>query len=178
MYKSGFKWVVFWVLMLVGMGALNAEQLTTVAIVDTTRVYTSYFKESQTVRDWTKLKAGVQDELNKYFAETTKMNIDRLDAVKQGNSTESLRLEQEVAKRQQFYNEYKRVKQQQIADMGKNLMQSDAFLSEITAAIKYVAESEGYTVVLDSGNASLRFGSPEVDITEKVLDQLKKMGVR
>ena len=155
-----------------------AEQLTTVAIVDSGRVYTTYFKESQSVRDWERLKQSVQEELNKYFAETTKMNADRLEAVKQNNSTEALRLEQEIAKRTQFYNEYKRVKQQQIADQGKSLMQSDSFLSEITAAIKFVAESEGYTVLLDSANPSLRFWSPEVDITDKVLTQLKKSGVR
>jgi outer membrane protein len=130
------------------------------------------------VRDWEKLKQSTQDELNKYFNETTKLNADRLEAVKRGDSTESMRLEQEIAKRTQFYNDYKKVKQQQIADAGKALAQSDSFLSEVQAAIKYVAEGEGYTVVLDAGTAGLRFYSPEVDITDKVLDQLKKSGVR
>jgi outer membrane protein len=156
--------------------AVRAEQLTTVAIIDTGRVYTTYFRESQTVRDWERLKLSVQDELNKYFAETTRLQSERLDAAKQGNNAEVLRLEQEIAKRQQFYADYKRVKQQQIADAGKSLMQGDSFLTEIMAAIKYVAESEGYTVVLDSGDTYLRFWSPEVDITDKVLDYLKKLG--
>lgn len=163
-----------------GQAAGAIEQFTPVAIVDTGRVYTTYFKESQAVRDWEKLKQTTQDELNKYFADTNKLVADRLEAMKKGDATESLRLEQEIAKRTQFYNEYKKVKQQQIADAGKALAQSDSFLSEITAAIKYVAESEGYTVVLDTSASGLglRFYSPEVDITDKVLDQLKKSGVR
>jgi outer membrane protein len=158
--------------------AAVAEQLTTVAVVDTARVYTTFFKESQAVRDWEKLKLATQDELNKYFAETTKLNADRLEAVKRGDATEAMRLEQDIARRNQFYNDYKKVKQQQIADIGKSLSQSDSFLSEVQAAIKYVAEGEGYTVVFDAATSGLRFYSPEIDITDKVLEQLKKSGVR
>jgi len=152
---------------------LLAEQLTTVAVVDTAKVYTAFFIESSAVRELERNKKAMQDDINKYQNDLKKLQADRLAAQMAKNNQEILRLDQEIYNQQQLLSDFRRVKQQQLNDQQKTLMQSDTFLGEIAAAIKYIAESDGYTLVVDSSTPGLRFWSADVDITNKVLDYLR-----
>ena len=153
--------------------SLVAEQLTTVAVVDTAKVYSAFFIESAAVRELERTKKAMQDDINKYQNDLKKLQADRLAAQTAKNNQEVLRLDQEIYNQQQLLSDFRRVKQQQLNDQQKILMQSDTFLGEIAAAIKYIAESDGYTLVIDSASPGLRFWSAEVDITNKVLDYLR-----
>ena len=161
------------IMILLGSAMLAAEQLTTVAVVDTSRVYTAFFRESAAVRDLERNKQAIQDDINKYLNELKKLQTDRLSAQTANNGAEALRLDQEIYNKQQFISDFRKVKQQQLNDQQKGVMQSDTFMGEIAAAIKYVAESDGYTLVIDSATTGLRFWSADVDITNKVLDYLR-----
>lgn len=167
------KFILMSSLLIIFGSLLMAEQLTTVAVVDTAKVYTSFFIESAAVRDLERTKKAMQDEINNYQNDLKKLQADRLAAQTAKNNQEVLRLDQEIYNQQQLLNDFRRVKQQQLNDQQKTLMQSDAFLGEIAAAIKYVAESDGYTLVIDSATPGLRFWSSDVDITTKVLDYLR-----
>lgn len=54
------------------------------------------------------------------------------------------------------------------ADMTKPL------LDKINAVLEKIAIAEGYALVLDTVNGNIAYGKKELDITEKVLDELEK----
>ncbi len=156
----------------------TATQLTTVAIVNVARIYTTFFSESQQVRDFEKTKKVFQDELNSHQDKLRQLQEQRLTALAAKRNNEVLTIEKEMLELQQFINDYRRLKQAQLKDIETALRSGDQFMQELAVAIKYTAESEGYTVVLDKDDPSLRFWSPEVDITDKVLTRLRAMVVR
>ena len=56
----------------------------------------------------------------------------------------------------------------------RNLELSKPVLDKINAAIEKVGRDENYDFVFDAASANIVFALPEHDLTEKVLDQLKK----
>jgi outer membrane protein len=55
---------------------------------------------------------------------------------------------------------------------------SDDFFRQMQEAIQFVAESEGYTVVLRSDSDGLQWWSVEVDISELVVNRLIQVADR
>jgi len=55
----------------------------------------------------------------------------------------------------------------------KKLMQSGSFLDQVYDEIRYIAESEGYSMVLEKNNNILWF-SNTIDITDKLITNLQK----
>lgn len=172
--RSSMRAIVAAAVLFLCGGLAAAEELTTVAVIDTTKIYNAFYKDTADVRDFEKAKQAYLDDVAKYQAELKKLQNDRLAASGAGNSAETLRLDQDIYNKQQYLNEYRKLKTQQLNDQQKALAQSDKFLTLLAAAIKYVAESDGYSVVLDSSTQGLRFWSPQVDITNKVLDYLRR----
>ena len=65
----------------------------------------------------------------------------------------------------------------QIRKRSENLFKSDEFLDELLQAIEFVAETEGFSLVLNaSGQFSqfFFFNTKEVDITELVIQELMR----
>jgi Outer membrane protein (OmpH-like). len=53
-------------------------------------------------------------------------------------------------------------------------MQSDSFIKQVYDEIRYIAESEGYTMVLNmKNNPNIIWFNPMIDITEKLIQNLK-----
>ena len=47
-------------------------------------------------------------------------------------------------------------------------------LDKINAAIEKVSQAESFDFVFDAVNANIVYAQPEYDLTDKVLDELKK----
>jgi Skp family chaperone for outer membrane proteins len=47
-------------------------------------------------------------------------------------------------------------------------------LDKINAAIQKVSQESGYDFVFDASSANIVFALPEYDITDRVIDELKK----
>ena len=152
---------------------LGAEQLTTVGVVDINKVYTSFYRESRAVRDLESLKQEIQKELDGHVAILRRLQQQKLDADNAGNSAESLKLDQQINEKMQFIQDFQRIKQQQLSERQNRLLQSDEFLSELNSAISFVAESNGFTVVVSANDDKLLWWSQEVDITDLVLERLR-----
>ena len=150
-----------------------AQQLTRFAVVDLPRVYMAFFRESRAVRDFEERSARVQADIDRMTSEIESLRIQRVNALAMGNQEQAFRLETEITRRSDFLKEYYKTKTAELDNIKNRLTQSDAFLEQVYDEIRYVAESEGYSMVLNlKENNSILWYSPTVDVTDKVIKNL------
>ena len=150
--------------------SLYSQQLTRFAVVDLPRVYTAFFRESRPVRELEERSAAVQAEIDKMTKEIQELRSRRIDLVNQGDQTGALRLENEIYRKSEFLREYYAIKTAELEDQRRKLTQSDGFLEQVYGEIRSIAESEGYSMVMNMKDAI--WYSPTVDITDKVIQNL------
>lgn len=156
---------------------LWADQITRVAILDIDKVYAVYFRESRAVKELQQKQAEVLREVSRIDEEIQSLESQKLEAQLRGDGELALRLDTEIFKKRQFRDDYRRIKMDQIRKLSENLYKSDAFLDELLAAIQFVAESEGFSVVLNRSaqfSQFFLFYTKEVDITDKVIQELTR----
>jgi len=156
-----------------------AQQLTRFAVIDLPRVYTTFYRDSKAVRDFEERSARVQGEIDKMTSEIQTLQRSKIDAETAGDQMKSLSLDTEISKKTDFLKEYYRIKTAEIEDQRSKLSQSSDFLQQVYAEIKLVAESEGYSMVLNlKEGQSILWYSQTVDITDKVIQNLNKKAGR
>jgi Outer membrane protein len=150
--------------------SLYSQQLTRFAVVDLPKVYSAYFRDSRQVRELEERSAAIQAEIDKMTKEIQELRLKRIELVNQGDQMGALRLENEINRKSEFLREYYTVKTAELEEQRRNLAQSDSFLKQVYDEIRSIAESEGYSMVLNMKDAF--WYSPTVDITDKVIQNL------
>jgi outer membrane protein len=159
-------------LLLLGV-LLPAQQLTRFAVVDLSRVYMSFLRDSRAVREWEEASAQVQREVDRRNREIQDLQSRKVNAELQGNEEGALDLENQIYRRTEALREYYQVKLAELEDRKSRLSQSDSFLEQVYDEIRFIAESEGYSTVLSlKENSGILWYSPTVDITDKLIQNL------
>ncbi|MDR2730295.1 MAG: OmpH family outer membrane protein [Treponema sp.] len=152
---------------------LHAQQLTRFAVVDLPKVYTAFFRDSIAVRQFEERSARVQNEIDKITKEIQDLNSRRIEASLSGDQNEVLRLENLIYRRSEFLKDYYKTKTAELEDQKKKLMQSGSFLDQVYDEIRYIAESEGYTMVMNlKETPGIIWYSSTIDITDKLIQNL------
>jgi outer membrane protein len=157
--------------------ALFADQITKVGILDIEKVYSIYFRESKAVKELQQLRADVLREINRIDEEILLLESQKIDAESRNDGTTALRLDGDIFEKKQYRDDYRRIKMDQIRKRSENLYKSDEFLDELLEAIEYVAESEGFSLILNSSGQFSQFYffyTKEVDVTEMVIQELMR----
>lgn len=152
---------------------LCAQQITKFAVVDTSRVYRSYFRDTAPVRNYESKKAEFQNEITRRTEELKSLQSKKLDYQKNGDDKNVLKIEAEIAKKTDYLNEYISAKNIELESLSKSLQNNDAFYKKLQATLAKIAESGGYSMILSlqEANAILWY-SPSVDITDQVITEL------
>lgn len=163
--------------LIVGLGltvntAVANQQLSTVGVVDVQRIYNSFFRDSQAVRDLERLREQYQNEINSHIERLEELRAQRLEARDNDNQRAEIRLDEEITELEAFIQELTQRRRRQL-EIQQERVTSDSFLEDVQRAIAFVAESEGYTVVLRSDMDGLQWWSSVVDISDEVLDRLR-----
>ncbi len=160
------------VLLLIGVGAiLQAEQLTTVAVINIDKVYNTFYRDSQAVRELERLRSEYQREINGHLEELEDLRDQRLQARNRGNESRVAQLDRQILEMTRFIEDLSQRRREQLQLQQERLLSND-FLNQLQQAIQHVAESEGYTVVIRSDTSGLQWWSQEVDISDLVLERL------
>ncbi len=147
-----------------------AQQITRFAVVDTSRVYSAYFRDSSAVRNYEKKKADFQKEINRLTDELKNLQVQKTNADNAENTTASLRLEADIEKKATYLTEYTRAKNIELESLRKRLENSNDFYKKLYDIIDKIAETDGYSMVMSLQNSnSILWYSPTVDITDKVI---------
>jgi outer membrane protein len=163
---------LFFVFLTLGW-AVEAQQITRFAVVDLPRVYMAFFMESRAVRDFEARSARVQADIDRMTNEIQTLRVNMVNAQAAGNQDQALRLEAEVNRRSDFLREFHRTRTAELQTQKARLTQSDAFLGQIYDEIRFIAESEGFSMVLNlNDNNGIVWFSPTVDITDRLIGNL------
>ncbi|GBU27541.1 hypothetical protein R84B8_01074 [Treponema sp. R8-4-B8] len=166
--------ILFLSLNVLCLSCVFGQQITRFAVVDLSKVYMAHFKDSKAVRDFEEKSARVQAEIDKITKEIQALRSRHADAVNANNESEALRLENQIYRRSEHLKEYYQTKTAELDDERSKLMQSGTFLNQVYDEIRYIAESEGYTMVLNmKNNPNIIWFSPMIDITEKLIQNLQ-----
>ena len=150
---------------------VSAEQLTTVGVVDIDEVYNSFYRDSQGVRELERLRQEYQDEIDREVDQLEELEERRAQAQDRGTQRRVDQLTQEIEELERYLQELTRRRRQQLEERQESLL-SDDFFRQMQEAIRFVAESEGFTVVLRSDSDGLQWWSSEVDISDLVVNRL------
>ncbi|MDR3356678.1 MAG: OmpH family outer membrane protein [Spirochaetaceae bacterium] len=158
---------------------LSAQQITRFAVVDMSKVYTAFFRESRAVRDFEERSARVQADVDRMTREIQELKSSQSNAELQGDSEKAVRLESEIYKKSEFLKEYFKLKTAELEDQKKKLSQSSTFLEQVYDELRTVAENDGYSMVLNLKDVKgILWYSPAIDITDKVIQNLQSRASR
>ena len=150
-----------------------AQQITKFAVIDTSRIYTTFYRDSRSVREYESKKAQYQAEIKRMSEDVKALRQQKVDAESSGDASRVSRLEADVASRTNTLLEYSKVKNAELDQLRKTLVTDDTFYSMLYEEIRTIAEADGYSMVLSlqEGNSIIWY-SPTVDITDKVIKSM------
>ncbi|MFP4643810.1 MAG: OmpH family outer membrane protein [Spirochaetales bacterium] len=149
------------------------EQLTTVGIVDMERILNEFFTQSEEVREWRQDVESFDQEREQIESEITELEEQRLEALEEDEESEALSFEEQISERRSFLDEFTRIRRNQLQQQREALLEGgDTFFSQVNSAMSFVAESEGYTVVMDAEADGMLWYTDEVDVTDEVIERL------
>jgi outer membrane protein len=112
-------------------------------------------------------------------AEIQTLRTNQITAEFQGNADQALRLETEINRKSDYLQEYYKLKTAELETQKARLSQSNTFLEQVYDEIRFIAESEGYSMVLNlKENTGILWYSPTVDITDKLIANLLQKAAR
>ncbi|MCF7939670.1 MAG: OmpH family outer membrane protein [Spirochaetales bacterium] len=152
--------------------SVSAETITRVGVLDLSKIYSTYFRESQAVRELEELRESIQNEIQSQQEEIRRLEEEKIEAEDAGNEERALELDQEIFRKKRFLNDFVRIKNNQLQEKKQSLSRNSSFLDEVMKAIQYIAESEGYSVVLKSTDPDIIWWNQETDITDLVIEHL------
>jgi len=174
------KKIFLLVFVCLGFGFIaEAQQLTRFAVVDLPKVYVAFFRESRAVRDFEERSARVQADIDRMTNEIQTLRINHVNAQAQGNYEQALRIENDINRRSDFLKEYYRTKTAELETLKARLARSSSFQEQVYDEIRFIAESEGYSMVLNlKENTGILWYSPTVDITDRLINNLREKSGR
>jgi outer membrane protein len=167
------KLICVLVCLFVFLGVSFAQTMTRFGVVDTARVYSTYFRDSAAVRNYEQKKAEFQKKINEKTEELKTLNQKRIDLKEKGDEAGALKVEAEITKKADYLSEFANTKNTELESIKRRIEKSDSFYSSLYDVIGRIAESEGYSMILSLQQAnSILWYSPSVDITDKVISGL------
>jgi len=155
--------------------SLFAQQsITRFAVVDVGRIIQAFSGTMDEAKSYIEKRDRIQTEINRMNKELQELNTKLNEAVKGDDQNQIHDLERQFEAKRREVQLYISTSQADLErDLGK-VTSNNAFMTRLNSALKYVAESEGYSMVLSKQEASgILWSSPSVDITNKVIERLR-----
>ena len=157
---------------------LSAEQLSKIGVVNFSSIVEDYFAESSAWREIDSMRAKYNDGRDAILDEINNLRMDKLQAENNNDEIKALKLDDQIYNRQEYLKEFHSVWQNRINSKIQGVYQSSTFTAEILDAIKYIAESEGYSMIMRTQDADILWYSKEIDVTDLVLERLRWQAAR
>ncbi len=158
------------------LASLSAQQhITNFGVVDTTKVYEQFFRNSSAVKSYEDKRADFQKEVNRRADEIRDIQTKLQEAQDLGLADDVKKYQDSIRIKSSALKTYTQQKNTELNNIKKNLSANNDFYKNLNRTIQKVAENEGLSMVinLQQSNAVLWY-SPAVDITDKVIEALEQ----
>ena len=150
-----------------------AQQITKFGVVDTSRVYEAYFRDTGPVRNYEKKKADFQKQIDSLTQELKNLQTQRAEALKNKNEAAVQRLDSQITQQTEYLKEYTNAKNMELDSLRRSLQSSDSFYQKLYNTLERIAEGGGYSMILSLQDSnSILWYSPSVDVTDEVISAL------
>ena len=175
--RYGLTVALFTVFFILVAQPLASQQITRVAVLDLSRVLAAFPKDTVALKNFETKKAEVQAEVDKRAAEIRALQVRKSDAEANNDSDLARSIESDLTRKTADLKQYASARQNELDLLAKALSAGASFLQSLSATIAQVAESEGYSLVLNlkpqDQNANIvLWNSASIDITDKVIQAL------
>lgn len=168
MKKKALLTTIF--MILICIPAFSNIKLEKVALIDLERIMETVFSgKSSSVKSIQEKKAKLQKNLDALKARIVKYEEQRL---KTKSDEKKKEYTDKIDKLKKTYSDYYKVENYKIQQMIKNVQ--DPIFKEIYGVVKRIAESEGYTIVLDKKSDGIFYYSVDIEITDKVIEYFEE----
>ena len=172
MNKKGTLSIIVMLLMSLG---IYAQQITRFAVIDTGLIFDTFRRDAKAARDYQEKKEKFENQKKILESEIIQLRQKKVSAEADGQEAEVKKYEEKIKSKITLLMEYVKASNDELNMLRKNLINDDVFYSNLYESVRRVAESEGYTMVLSyEHNAGIIWYSPTVDITDKVIQELRK----
>lgn len=165
--------LVFSIFMLGCVQVFAQQQITKFAVVDTSKVYSAYYRNAAPVKNYENKKAEFQKEITKRTEEIKTLRKKKADYEAAGDTANAQKVQNDITKKTEYLTDYTNAKNAELETMLNNLQKSDEFYKKLYKTLQKVAESGGYSMILSLQDSnSILWYSSSVDITETVISEL------
>ena len=154
--------------------AVSAQKVSRVGVVDLSKIFSQYFRESVSFRKIEELQQTYEEERQRIVNQIDLLKEEKIKAQSDGNDSMVLRIDKQIDEKQEYLKDYHSVMTNRINRLKENLQASSSLSAEILQAIEFVAEEEGYSVIYKSQDPNILFFSRDADITDLVLERLMR----
>ncbi len=166
--------LIILVMLLMSLG-IYAQQITRFAVIDTGLIFDTFRRDAKAARDYQEKKEKFENQKKLLESEIIQLRQKKVSAEADGQEAEVKKYEEKIKSKITLLMEYVKASNDELNMLRKNLINDDVFYSNLYESVRRVAESEGYTMVLSyEHNAGIIWYSPTVDITDKVIQELRK----
>lgn len=157
---------------------LSAEQLSKIGVVNFSQIVEDYFAESSAWREIDSMREKYDEGRDDILDDINELKMEKLEADNNDDEIESLKLDDQIYSKQEYLKEFHSVWQNRINSKIQGVYQSSTFTAEILDAITYIAESEGYSMIMRTQDADILWYNHEIDVTDMVLERLRWQAAR
>ena len=155
--------------------AVYSQQITRFAVVNFTAIFDTFRKDSKAARDYQNKQAKYKEQMQELQDEIISLRQKKVDAAALGKDSVVKKFEEQIAAKTAFLQEFVKAGNDELEFLKRKLVTDDDFYSSLYKVIQRLAEAEGYSMVLSLQQGSgIIWYSPTVDITDKVIQELKK----
>ena len=155
--------------------AAFSQRLSTIAVVDFQEIVDNFPSGSPAFSRLQILKNSYEESRIAYLEQLNNKELALLETKERGGPLEIAQLEREIADFKTFIRQWQEIKIKEIQIVQNDILRGRDIALDMLKAIEYIAINEGYTIVLDANAISVIWLSPEIDITELVINRLKAM---
>ena len=153
MNKKGTLIIIVMLLMSLG---IYAQQITRFAVIDTGLIFDTFRRDAKAARDYQEKKEKFENQKKILESEIIQLRQKKVSAEADGQEAEVKKYEEKIKSKITLLMEYVKASNDELNMLRKNLI-------------------NGYTMVLSyEHNAGIIWYSPTVDITDKVIQELRK----
>ena len=172
------KTLLVFILIVVSVFGLSAEQLSKIGIVNFSRIVEDYFAESSAWREIDVMRDKYNEGKDEILDVINDLKMDKLEAENNGDELQILKIDDEIYNKQEYLKEFHSIWQNRINNKVQGVYQSSTFTAEILDAIDYIAENEGYSLIMRTQDPDILWYNQEIDVTELVLERLRWQAAR